>query len=619
MHIKPRGHIWRLLLPLLVLVPLIAAYGAKPQGHQRPRPVIAPTIPKASRSQSGRIFLEHAQEVRKMRNDSFMVLVGDVLFTKGPMRMSCDSAHYYPDQESMNAFGNVKMQQGDTLFVYADELNYDGLTEMAYLYGSDGRSVRMINRDVTLTTPEFTYDLGSDIGYYTVGGTLTDLRNRLTSVEGEYTPRTKEANFYSQVHLHSLSQGDTVNIYTDTLYYNTLTHQAEFYSPTTIVNTQATMWSTDGTYNTETTVADFYAHSRVKTRRGATLEGDTLFYDRRNGYGEAFGNMVLTDSIKQSTLMGDYGYYNELTDSAYVTGHAQAMEYSRGDTLYIHAGEVFTYQTFDTVYAPGDTIPVYINEDGALCNALDSTEIDLGETPIPRGTSLAALRQLTLPSEEILSIDTTHIMVAHPRVRFYRSDLQGLCDSMQFEERDTLLYMYVKPVVWSENRQIFGNQIQVHLNDSTVDRVHLPDFGLTAQHVDEEFYNQLAGKVMTAYMHDGDLRHLDVDGNVQAIFLPQEDDSTYNKLFFIESSTLAADFLNREILKAKFWPSSTSTATPLFLAKKAQYYLPQFKWYDALRPKDPQDIFNYPPGMAELLEDTSLQQSTKAETPTFDQ
>lgn len=620
-HNTPRR--WRLWLTaamaLTTLLPLLMAYGAGPAGgHSRPRPPIRALIPRMPRYTMQKIFLEHANEVRKYRGDSFIVLVGDVLFTRGPMSLKCDSAHYYPNEESMNAFGNVEMQQGDTLFVYADELNYDGPAQMAYLYSDAGKDVRMINRDVSLVTPDFTYDLGVGMGYYTAGGTLTDSRNRLVSIEGEYTPDTKEANFYGNVHLNSRSARDTLNIYTDTLYYNTRTHLAEFYSPTTIVNSQATMWSSDGSYNTNTNVGDFYAHSRVVTRRGSTLEGDTLFYDRKKGYGEAFGNMVLTDSVKKSTLMGEYGYYNELTDSAYVTGRALAMEYSRKDTLYVHAGEIFTYRAFDTIYAPGRTVPVAMSADGILINTLDSSEIDLGEARLPANVNIATLKEVTFPSSRVLRVDTTHILVAHPGVRYYRTDLQGLCDSMQFEQRDSMLYMYRSPIVWSGERQIFGNEMQVHLNDSTADRVHLPDFGLTAQHVEEEFYDQLAGKQMTAYLTGGDLRHIDVSGNVQAIYLPQEDDSTYNKIFTIESATLAADFLDREILRAKFWPQSTSVVTPLWLAKRSSYYLPQFRWYEELRPISPMDVFVYPEGMDELLHGGALQQSsTRADTPTL--
>lgn len=155
---------------------------------QKNQPVFTPQIPTANRAGGNRVFLERADELRKSDNDSFMVVVGKVEFTKGPMLMFCDSAHYYPATESMNAYGNVRMEQGDTLFVYADELDYDGRpgVETATLYADPGKKVRLINRDVMLQTDIFIYDLHLDLGYYNVGGELTDKSNRLTSLEGEY-------------------------------------------------------------------------------------------------------------------------------------------------------------------------------------------------------------------------------------------------------------------------------------------------------------------------------------------------------------------------------------------------------------------------------------------------
>ena len=126
--------------------------------------------------------------------------------------------------------------------------------------------------------------------------------------------------------------------------------------------------------------------------------------------------------------------------------------------------------------------------------------------------------------------DTTHLLVANPRVRFFRADLQGICDSMTFVETDSTLHMNIHPIVWSDNRQIFGNVIKVFMNDSTVERAHLPESGFMAEHIEGDYFNQLSGKEMLAYMEDGHLRRLDVNGSVQGIIMPMENDSTYNKV-----------------------------------------------------------------------------------------
>lgn len=531
---------------------------------------IRPTIPTANRYQRDKVFLERADELTMREGTDFQLVVGNVEFRKGDMFMYCDSAHFYDTDNSLDAFGNVRMEQGDTLFVYADELSYNGDKELAELFASPGKKVRLINRDVMLETDVFNYDMAINLGYYNVGGVLTDKQNRLESIEGEYSPDSKDANFYGQVHLNSHSQKDTLDIYTDTLLYNTGTHVAELVCYSEIINAQGTIFTTNGTYNTSEGLADLYDRSLVVTKTDKTLTGDTLFYDRKRGYGEAFGNMVLTDSVKKTTLKGDYGFYNELTDSAFVTGHALGMEYSGQDTLYMH----------------GDTIRAFrvINE---------------------------------IPADSIREAcaDTTHYVIVNPRVRFYRADIQGLCDSLTLVQRDSMMYLDIHPIVWSGERQIFGSTIEVHFNDSTADWANLPRFGLMAEAIEDGFYNQLSGKVMKAYFENQDLKYLDVSGNVQAIFLPQESDSTYNKIFNVESSFLAADFNKRQLEKMKLWPQTNGTGTPLYLAKKSLYYLPQFKWYGDLRPVSPEDVFNYPDGMAELFAVPDLTERHRSVAP----
>lgn len=565
-------------------------YAAKTKTAKGPTPAelvprhkgpIRPSIPKANRAAAGHIFLEHADVLHKQDRDSFMVLSGTVHFSKGAMQMYCDSAHYYPTSESMDAFGNVRMQQGDTLFIYADELNYDGLREIAYLYADEGKDVRMINRNVRLNTPEFTYDMVDERGYYTNGGVLTDPQNRLVSVEGEYLPATKEANFYIDVHLHRIDGRDTLDIYSDTMYYDTRTRIAEFYSPTEIISGRGTIHTTEGVYDTRNNQAQLFKHSTVHTDSTSTLTGDTILYDRDRGYGEAFGNVDITDSARQTTLRGTYGYYNRLVDSAFVTGRALAMEYSRGDTLYMHGRYIKSILDIDTIRTTvTDTIAP------------------------PAGSPDTVQPQII--KREIVSTDSTHVFTAWPRVRFYRSDMQGLCDSMIFVQRDSTLHLHHHPVVWSDDRQIFGNRIILYLNDSTIDRALLPDFAFTAQHIEDDYYNQLTGKVMEAWFNGGELSRLDVSNSVEAIFYPEENDSTINKMVNLQTANMRGWFEKRALIRMKTWPESNGRVTPLYLAKRSDLLLSKFQWYGTLRPRDSQDIFNVTEEMDALMENTPI-------------
>lgn len=545
-------------LCVLCLPSIFAAMAPPAKATQRPRhrkdvsatAVVTPTIPKADHSDDRKVFLEYADRLsyREMpqmsKEDQYQLLEGNVRLRKGGMFMYCDSAYFYENANSVEAFGNVRMEQGDTLFVYGDYLDYDGFTEEAILYADAGKKVKLRNRQVTLTTEVFHYDMAADRGFYNVGGELTDHQNKLTSWMGEYFPQTKDAYFSSDVRLTSRRPDDVLRINTDSLEYNTNTHIAKLVSPSEIINKDGIINTTDGIYNTNTGVADLYRRSTVRTNRGNTLTGDTLFYDRQRQYGEAFGNMVLVDSARQSSLHGNYGYYDELRDSAFVTGRALAKEYSKGDTLYLH----------------GDTITAY--------------------------TDLA---------------DSTKVTNVFHRVRYYRFDLAGLCDSLSITERDSLMRMYRHPIAWSGQRQIFGTQINAHIADSTVDWARLPLGGVMAEHIAEDCYNQLSGNDITVWFADSTVRRMYADGNVQLIVFPMESDSSYNKYAYIESSYMDSYFGPKSIESIHFWPETTTKITPLYLAKRNSYYLQNFRWYEDLRPTSPESVFEVPEMMIELI------------------
>lgn len=95
--------------------------------------VYTPQIPDADRMQKNKVFLEYADKLtmNEYVSRDYQVLIGNVKFRKEGMYMYCDSAHFYDKTNSFNAYGNIKMEQGDTLFVYADELYYNGQTEIA--------------------------------------------------------------------------------------------------------------------------------------------------------------------------------------------------------------------------------------------------------------------------------------------------------------------------------------------------------------------------------------------------------------------------------------------------------------------------------------------------------
>lgn len=692
------------------------------QSFKRPEPSrpAKPEVPSVNRYQDDKVFLEYADSLYKIHTYDTIerqILKGNVKFRQAGLWMYCDSAYYYPNANSLDAFSNVKMEQGDTLFVYADKLFYNGDLHLAKLKNGFTRDkVTLINRDVTLTTDSLDYDMAIDIGWYTRWGKIEDKVNTLTSLYGEYSPKTKQAEFYHDVVLVNHKDGFTM--YTDTLHYNTQTHIANIESRTEIQSENDTIITSLATYYTDTGDADLLSRSliihRDSTGNVTTLEGDSIIYDNKSRISRAYmfrdlgkisNPMVITDTAQKTTLIGGFGIYNDSTKEAVATIYPLLMEYSQKDTLFLRADTIKTYIVTEKVPVKRkrkideyplfngnpivkiDTVtgiwydslffttrPAYIddllmyllrtNYPDAFKKLVEETvetpvlaisdslapetsqliltdsitsniPADIGIKVIEESDSLifeadtvineiSSIIEISPPSAEVKTSDSQseetierislsgimqlpsdtienekdstinlidsvpkefHVILAYHRGRFFKQDMQGVADSLVFVERDSMLYMFRKPIIWSEERQVTGNRIDVHFNDSTTDWAYLPEFGLMSEHVDEDFYNQIYGKEIMTYFEGQGLRRMSVNGNVETIFLPQEEDSTYNRLVNAESSYMEVYLDSNKLDWLKMWPEVSGTVTPLFMIKRNQMYLQKFKWWGFLRPE----------------------------------
>lgn len=229
-----------------------------------------------------------------------------------------DSAYFYPNENAFDAFRNVNINQGDTLNIFSDKLNYNGNTKLAILTDN----VKMVDRDATLTTNYLTYNTATRIGTYTSGGKLVNKDNVLTSKNGYYFAKSRDSYFRYDVVLTTI---DAI-IKTDTLRYNTGTRISYFYGPTNIYGKKDkdTLYTENGLYNTVTEQAFFGKHNLYK-QGTKSLKGDSLFYDRLKGYGRAVKNITFNDNEQKITLKGDLGTYYKADERTVVTQYAYVV------------------------------------------------------------------------------------------------------------------------------------------------------------------------------------------------------------------------------------------------------------------------------------------------------
>ena len=480
-----------------------------------------------------KVYLLHSDVLKKSPlnpDPDAQILIGNVAFRHDSVYMYCDSACFYEKTNSLEAFDNVKMVQGDTLFLYGDYLFYDGNTQIAQVR----YNVRMENKNTTLLTDSLNYDRIYNLGYYFDGGTLMDEENVLTSEWGEYSPATKISVFNYDEKLVN----PKFTLTSDTLRYSTATKIANILGPSDIVSDANHIYSELGFYNTQIGQAELLDRS-VLTNEGKRLTGDSLFYDRVKGYGEAFDNVIMTDTVNKNMLTGDYCYYNELTKYAFATKKAVVVDYSQGDSLFMHADtlQMYTY---------------YLNTDSMF-----------------RETR------------------------AYHKVRMYRADVQGVCDSLVFSSKDSCLTMYYDPILWNNNQQLLGEKIMIYMNDSTIDWAHIQNQALSVEQLDSTSYNQVTGKEMKAWFQGGEMRKVDVIGSVRLVYYPMESDSTLIGMNVSETSLLNMFLENRKMKKMIMSPKSNGTLYPMLQRPPEKMKLDNFVWFDYIRPLDKEDIFEW--------------------------
>ncbi|MGN1262669.1 MAG: OstA-like protein [Prevotella sp.] len=528
-----------ILFVVLCLFGICAVNSQRPADDNKPTVKRQPTkkrkaTPKDTTTyEDNRVYLLHSDELSfdKYRNPDAQILNGNVAFRHQGATLYCDSAHFYEKSNSFEAFRNVKMYQGDTLSLFCDYAYYDGNEMMCMAR----YNVVLKNRESTLYTDSLNYDRLYSNAYYFEGGKLVDKKTTLTSDWGEYNTETKQAVFNFSVKM----RGEDYVITSDTLHYDTSTSLAHVIGPSDIVSGTSHIYTENGYYNTQTDKAQLFDRSVIKDG-GKIIIGDSVYYDKVGGTSEAFMNVVYTDTINKNMLTADYCFYNELTGYGMSTDKAVAIDYSQKDSLYMHA-DTFKIFTFNI-----NTDSVYRKFHG------------------------------------------------YHKVRAYRVDVQAVCDSLVFDSRDSCLTMYRDPIVWNLNQQLLGEVIKVYMGDSTIDRAHVIGQALSVEQMsDSVHFNQVTSKEMFAFFENGEVYEADANDNVQIVYYPVDDsDGALIGLNYTETSQLKM-FLENRKMKKIWMPKAEGTLYPMSQIPPDKKFLPNYAWFDYVRPLNKDDIFNW--------------------------
>ncbi|MDX2002689.1 MAG: OstA-like protein [Chitinophagales bacterium] len=485
----------------------------------------------------------HAQEVKRIEILNADALRSDVSKGKG--------------KEANKLVGNVRLKQEDVILNCDSALFYTKINAVdafghvhieqgdsvdiysdSLKYNGDKKiadlysNVTLRQGNAVLTTPRLTYWMDKKMGTYFNGGHLIDKDVDLTSYRGYYYSDTKTAFFKKDVVLKSKDY----TLYSDTLSYNTETEISTFYGPTKIVTDTTTIHCESGWYNTKTDIAAFGKNTILESSP-QTLFTDSLYYEKVTGFGKALKSFTWIDSSMDIILKGRLAVFKEKEEHITATDQALLIYLLDGDSLYITA----------------DTL---ISNKG---------------------------------------IDSIRNLYAFHHVKIFKSDLQGLCDSLFFTFRDSVMWMYRDPILWNEENQLTGDTITMTMRNEKIDQVELKKNGFIVNESDTGIYNQIKGKNIFGYFENSKLDRMLAKGNGESNYYGKDDSGAYMGLNEAICSSMWLYMDSTGVRKVTFLNQPSATFIPMQQIVPKDHLLKGFNWRSAERPLKKEDIMSWLP------------------------
>lgn len=449
-------------------------------------------------------------------------LKGNVRLKHDRTLMYCDSAWLYDDSNMVKAYSNVRINHHDSINITGQYLKYDGNSKHAIIE----QNVRMFDKNMSLATAKLDYDMNTDVGYYTTGGTIVSQQNTLTSQYGYYYSNQREFFFKKNV----LLVNPDYTMTTDTLKYFTPGKVAYFLGSAVIQSRNDRILCENGWYDTKREISQFSKNAKLFSER-KMLEADSLFYDRKNAIGRAYRNIHVYDSVQKTHLYGNFGTSNDKRKITYVSDKPYSIKImDDGDSLFMYADTFYLFQ---------------------------------------KDKKMKQKQQLR----------------AYHNTRIFMKDLQAVCDSMVHLQDDSTLTLYTKPIMWSEQNQISADTIVFYINNNRMDSFLILNNSFVVSQEKGLHFNQVRGRNMKGRMDSGEMRYIHVYGNGQSIYYAKEDSLHYTGVNRIECSEMEFYFANKRMKKAVFITQPDAVLYPLDELKPEELRLKGFKWQENLRPQ----------------------------------
>ena len=503
-----------------------------------------------------------ADRLRFIRIDSLnelMIAAGNVIFRDNATLFSADSVVHNKQKKILEAFGNVHINDADTIHTYSQYLIYYVDRKYAVLK----KKVKMTDSKATLTTEELDYDTQLKMGNYRNGGKVVNGNTVLTSREATYYAELKDVYFKKNVRL----KDPAYDLTADSLLYNTDSQLATFISTTNIRDSSnSNIITSEGFYDLKNKTARFGRRSVIQDK-ALTVTGDDISIDDKTGRFQASGNAVLIDTAQGISILANDIKADRKTSTFLATLHPLMIIKQDNDSIYV---------TADTLFA------------GRLS---DIETVEKKQQDTIRST------------EKVNAADSSNrnrYFQGFHHVRIFSDSLQAVSDSLFYSGRDSIFQLFHNPVVWASNNQVTGDTIYLYTKNKKAERLLVFENGMVVNKTGEQLFNQLKGNTLDGIFKDGDIDYMRAKGSAESVYYAKDETEALVGMNTVSGDIIDMIFKEKELNKVVVRNSITGTMYPYRQIPEEKRKLRAFRWLEDRRPKSKFELFEPLPAKEEL-------------------
>ncbi|MFZ9171937.1 MAG: OstA-like protein, partial [Sediminibacterium sp.] len=497
------------------------------------------------------ILAADKQYLQKSDSNQLVSYAGHVKVRQGKTLFYADSAIINPVANTLESFGNVHINDADSVHIYAQYLRYMGIEKKALLT----KKVRLTDKKSTLTTENLTYDVNLKLGTYLYGGKVVNKKTTLTSTEGNYYGDTKDIYFYKNV---LLVQPDGT-IKTDSLQYNTTTEVSTFISPTIIKDKKGlTIKTREGFYDIKKKIANLYKRSIIEDST-FSITADEIAIDSLNGLSEFRGNAVYRSKVKEQgfDMIANNIKTNNKRSTIMATQIPLLIIKQGSDSVFITADTLFSGRVIDLlkIKKVPNVRPVPVDTSNKKLLPKDTIKVTAAKPLLKKGNSKTAVDSVKLNAVATPPVDSTlKYFEAYNHVKIFSDSLQAVGDSLFFSGQDSVFRLFDNPILWAQENQISGDTIYLFLKNKKPERLYVFENALSISKVDSSnYFNQVRGNSINALFDStGQVHFLTARGSSENIYYAQDDQKRFVGVNKNSADLIEISFLEGKPKRVKF-------------------------------------------------------------------